>query len=66
MASKELENLLGNLERYRGKHVVAVEDEIAIVEGENELRETIERFEEKYPRKTPLITFVPEEGVLIL
>ena len=28
--SKELANLMSRVEKYRGKHVVAVEDEIAV------------------------------------
>lgn len=64
--SKELENLMSNVERYKGKHVVAVEDEIIAVSDEKELKRVLEEVERKYPSKTPLITFVPEEEVMIL
>ena len=66
MVSKELENLMSNVEKYRGKHVVAVEDEIIVVSDEEELKKALEEMENKYPGKTPLITFVPEEEVMIL
>ena len=66
MASKELENLLSKMEEYRGKHVVVIEDEIIAVKSGSELKDTVERLERKYPGKTPLITFVPQEEVIIL
>jgi len=46
--------------------VVAVEDEIIVVSDEEELKKALEEVENKYPGKTPLITFVPEEEVIIL
>ncbi len=67
MVSKELENLMSNVEKYRGKHVVAVEDEIIVVRNdEEELKKALGELENTYPGKTPLITFVPEEEVMIL
>ena len=64
--SKELVNLMSKVEKYRGKHVVAVEDEIIVVKDEKELKEALKRLKEKYPRRIPLITFIPEEEVMIL
>jgi len=64
--SKELANLMSRVEKYRGKHVVAVEDEIVEVKDEKELKEALKRLEEKYPGRIPLITFIPEEEVMIL
>jgi len=64
--SKELANLMSRVEKYRGKHVVAVEDEIVVVKDEKELKEALKRLEEKYPGRVPLITFIPEEEVMIL
>jgi len=66
MVSKELENLMSNVEKYRGKHVVAVEDGIIVVSDEEKLKKALEEMENKYPGKTPLITFVLEEEVMIL
>ena len=63
--SKELANLMSKAEKYRGKHVVAVEDEIVVVKDEKELKEALKRVEEKYPGRIPLITFIPEEEVMI-
>jgi len=63
--SKELANLMSKVEKYRGKHVVAVEDEIVVVKDEKELKEALKRLEEKYPGRIPLITFIPEEEVMI-
>ena len=63
--SKELANLMNKVEKYRGKHVVAVEDEIVVVKDEKELKEALKRLEEKYPGRIPLITFIPEEEVMI-
>ena len=64
--SKELANLMSRVEKYRGKHVVAVEDEIVVVKDEKELKEALKRLEEKYPGRIPLITFIPEEEVMVL
>jgi len=64
--SKELANLMSMVEKYRGKHVVAVEDEIVVVKDEKESKEALKRLEEKYPGRIPLITFIPEEEVMIL
>ena len=64
--SKELANLMSKVEKYRGKHVVAVEDEIVEVKDEKELKEALKRLEEKYPGRIPLITFIPEEEVMVL
>jgi len=64
--SKELANLMSRVEKYRGKHVVAVEDEIVVVKDEKEMKEALKRLEEKYPGRIPLITFIPEEEVMIL
>ena len=64
--SKELANLMSRVEKYRGKHVVAVEDEIVVVKDEKELKEALKRLEEKYPGRIPLITFIPEGEVMIL
>ena len=64
--SKELANLMSKVEKYRGKHVVAVEDEIVVIKDEKELKEALKRLEEKYPGRIPLITFIPEEEVMIL
>ena len=64
--SKELANLMNKVEEYRGKHVVVVEDEIVVVKDEKELKEALKRLEEKYPGRIPLITFIPEEEVMIL
>ncbi|MDI6860280.1 MAG: DUF5678 domain-containing protein [Methanocellales archaeon] len=66
MVSKELRNLLGKIEKYRGEHVVVVEDEIVTVENEEELEKAVDKFEKKYPDKVPLITYVPKRGVLVL
>ncbi len=64
--SKELENLMSKVEKYRGRHVVAVEDEIVVVKDEKGLKDALKRLEEKYPGRIPLITFIPEEEVMIL
>ena len=64
--SKELANLMNKVEKYRGKHVVVVEDEIVVVKDEKELKEALKRLEEKYPGRIPLITFIPEEEVMVL
>jgi len=63
--SKELANLMSRVEKYRGKHVVAVEDEIVVVKDEKELKEALKRLEEKYPGRIPLITFIPEEVMIL-
>ena len=57
---------MSKVEKYRGKHVVAVEDEIVEVKDEKELKEALKRLEEKYPGRIPLITFIPEEEVMVL
>ena len=64
--SKELANLMSRVEKYRGKHVVVVEDEIVVVKDEKELKEALKRLEKKYPGRIPLITFIPEEEVMVL
>ena len=63
--SKELANLMSRVEKYRGKHVVVVEDEIVVVKDEKELKEALKRLEEKYPGRIPLITFIPEEVMIL-
>jgi len=63
--SKELANLMSRVEKYRGKHVVAVEDEIVVVKDEKELKEALKRLKEKYPGRIPLITFIPEEVMIL-
>ena len=50
--SKELANLMSKVEKYRGKHVVAVGDEIVVVKDEKELKEALKRLEKKYPGRT--------------
>nr|QNO52362.1 hypothetical protein CJELADDK_00041 [Methanosarcinales archaeon ANME-1 ERB6] len=64
--SKEFANLMSKVEKYRGRHVVAVEDEIVVVKDEKGLKDALKRLEEKYPGRIPLITFIPEEEVMIL
>jgi len=39
---------------------------IIVVSDEEKLKKALEEMENKYPGKTPLITFVPEEEVMVL
>ena len=66
MVSKELGNLMSKVEKYRGRHVVAVEDEIVVVKDEKGLKDALKRLEEKYPGRIPLITFIPEEEEVMI
>ena len=66
MVSKELGNLMSKVEKYRGRHVVAVEDEIVVVKDEKGLKDVLKRLEEKYPGRIPLITFIPEEEEVMI
>ncbi|MGB7533442.1 MAG: hypothetical protein WA977_10795 [Halobacteriota archaeon] len=43
MVSKEFANLMSKVEKYRGRHVVAVEDEIVVVKDEKGLKDALKR-----------------------
>lgn len=51
---------------YRGKHIVMIAGKIFTAKTGKEASKIFDRATKKYPGKTPLITYVPEEDALIL
>lgn len=52
--------------KYQGKYVVIVDREVYSTRSGQKHTEILEKLIEKYPKKTPLVTYVPKEGTLIL
>lgn len=52
--------------KYRGKYVVTVKDEIYITKSGQKRLKLLEDLIKKYPKETPLITYVPKDDMLIL
>lgn len=67
MATKDSTlNKIYSKPQYRGKHIIAMDDKIYAAktgEGSNEI---FEKLTKKYPKKSLLMTYVPEKGSLIL
>lgn len=52
--------------KNRGKYVVTVKDEVYSTKSSQKRGEILEKLINKYPKETPLITYVPKEETLIL
>lgn len=52
--------------KYQGKYVVIVDKEVFSTKSGQKHTEILEKLIKKYPEKTPLITYIPKEGTLIL
>lgn len=52
------------LEEFRGKYIALVGKEV-VASGES-AKEVLEKAREKYPSTVPVLTFIPQKGVLVL
>lgn len=52
--------------KYRGKHLVIVQGRIFATKTGQEAARIFKEVIKKYPKEKPTITYVPEEGSLIL
>ena len=51
---------------YRGKHIVMIAGKIFTAKTGKEASKIFDRVTQRYPGKTPTITYVPKEDALIL
>lgn len=68
MAEDQLIAEASKTPRYQGKHVVIAGGEIHILSTKSKTRRKrlLTSLVKKYPKLTPVITFVPKENALIL
>ena len=52
--------------KYKGKYVVTVKDEVYSTKSSQKRGQILEKLIKKYPKETPLVTYVPKEDTLIL
>jgi len=52
------------LKKFEGKHVALLGNKV-IASGES-AKGVLEESKKKYPQKTPVLTFIPKKGLLIL
>jgi len=59
---------ISNNPKYKGKQVIIIGDEVHVLstKSKNTRAMLLTSLVNKYPSKTPLITFVPKDNVLIL
>jgi hypothetical protein len=63
--SRILSSLFAN-PKYRGKHVVVLNDKIYVASTGSEAAKIFEEQTKKHPGKTPLTTYIPADNTLIL
>lgn len=52
--------------RYKGKHVMVINDKIFAAKTAQEAKKVWKELREKYPDKMPLVTYIPKADSLIL
>lgn len=52
--------------RYKGKHIVIIENQIYIAKTGKEVSAMLPKLIKKYPHSTPTITYIPKADALIL
>ena len=52
--------------RYRGKHLVIIQDEVYTARTGREATRLFDRLTKKFPGKTPTLAYIPKEDTLIL
>jgi len=52
------------LKKFEGKHVALLGNKV-VASGES-AKSVLEESRKKYPKKTPVLTFIPQKGLLIL
>ena len=52
--------------KYKGKHVVVVEDQIFTANTGDGARQILERVRREHPGKVPAVTYIPDADTLIL
>jgi len=55
-----------NWEKYRGRHVFVVGNEIFSAKSGEKAEEIYHQVKQKYPEHSPLMTYIPKKGSLIL
>lgn len=55
-----------NWDKYRGQHVFVVGEKIFAARSGEKAEEIYHQLKEKYPQTSPLMTYIPKEGTLIL
>ena len=50
--------------KYKGKYVI-IKDQRVVCSGEN-LKELMDKFKREHPGKTPIITKIPKDEILVL
>jgi len=61
--------LLGQLyanPRYRGKHVILVDDKVFVAKSAADSSRLFDRVSRAHPRSTPTLVYVPQADTLIL
>lgn len=70
MQQKDLDTasqtLRRNWEKYRGQHVLVIGSQIYAAKDGKKAEKIYRELEKKNPNVSPLITYVPEKGSLIL
>lgn len=52
------------LEQFRGKHIALIGEKV-VASGDNAIK-VLEEAKQKFPKKTPVLAFVPKQETLIL
>ena len=52
--------------RYRGKHLVIIQDEVYTARTGREATRLFDRLTKKFPGETPTLAYIPKEDTLIL
>lgn len=58
--------LYANWEKYRGRHVLVVGRKVYTAKTGSQALKILEKLEKKDPTCSPLITYIPKAGTLIL
>lgn len=58
-------NIMSN-PKYKGKHIVVIKGKIFTAKSGKQVNKIIDRLEKKYPKETPVLTYIPKEDTLIL
>lgn len=63
---KKMINLAYADSKYRGKHVVILGDKIYSAKNGKLASKILEKLIKKYPKETPIISYIPKSDALIL
>lgn len=65
MSKKNLKKLFSD-QRYKGKHIVMIDNKVFTATTGQRAAEIFEKATKKYPKKIPLIAYIPKQDSLIL